>query len=69
MTNAITLGGQPVESVNALIERVMAKYKGIGPAAEARYFKAVHQEIAPLARDLESENERLRRQLEAVQKA
>lgn len=57
------------ETVEALIDRVMAKYTGLGPAAEARYFKAVHQEIAPLARDLETENEQLRRQLEAVQKA
>lgn len=51
------------ETVDQLIERVSAKYKGIGPAAQSRYFEAVHQELAPLARELECENQKLREQL------
>jgi hypothetical protein len=46
--------------VEALIAEVMAKYKGCGTLAQARYFEAVHQELAPLARELERENAALR---------
>lgn len=41
----------------ACIEAVMKRYPGISPAALARYFEAVHQELGPLARDLERELE------------
>jgi len=41
--------------VDALIAGVMAKYKGHGTLSQARYYEAVHQELAPLARDLELE--------------
>src|SRR3546814_2566896 len=41
----------------------MKCYPGMGPSAQLRYFEAVHQELAPLARMLELENQRLRQQL------
>lgn len=41
--------------VEAVINAVMERYPGIGPAAQLRYFEAVHQELGPLARDLERE--------------
>lgn len=44
--------------VDALIERVMQKHPGFGVSAQARYYEAVHQELAPLARDLEARAER-----------
>lgn len=52
-----------IERVNALIERVMADYPVMlltTTARDLRYYKAVHQELAPLARALELENDRLR---------
>lgn len=52
-----------LEPVDTLIERVMKCYPGMGPSAQLRYFEAVHQELAPLARMLELENQRLRQQL------
>jgi len=42
-----------------LIESVMAKFHGEGKAAQARYFEAVHQELAPLCREFEYEITRL----------
>lgn len=39
--------------VEACIEAVMAKHPTIGGRADTRYFEAVHQELAPLARELE----------------
>lgn len=39
--------------VEACIEAVMAKHPTIGGRADVRYFEAVHQELAPLARELE----------------
>lgn len=41
--------------VEACIAEVMARHPGTTPAAQARYFEAVHQELAPLARQLEQE--------------
>lgn len=53
------------ESVDALIQRVMAEHPNSNsPATLLKYFEAVHQELAPLARDLEAENVRLREQLQ-----
>lgn len=46
--------------VEALIEAAMARYKGHGTLAQARYYEAVHQDLAPLARALERENATLR---------
>ncbi len=47
----------------AVIAEVMAKHPGGTPAALARYFEAVHQELAPLCRQLEAENRELRKQI------
>lgn len=41
--------------VETLIEKVMAEHPRETPRAIARYYEAVHRELAPLARDLERE--------------
>lgn len=51
------------QRVDALIQRVMAAHPGTTPAALRKYFDAVHQELAPLARALEAENDQLRADL------
>ena len=55
-----TPGTTPTPKVDALIASVMAKHPGDSPKSLAVYFEAVHQELAPLARVLECENQRLR---------
>ncbi len=42
--------------VEAVINAVMERHPGMGPAAQLRYFEAVHQQLGPLARDLERES-------------
>lgn len=49
--------------VDACIASVVAQHPGASPKALAVYFEAVHQELAPLARQLEVENAQLREQL------
>ena len=49
--------------VEACINAVMKRYPGESKAALARYFEAVHQELGPLARDLERQNAALREPL------
>lgn len=44
---------EKIESVEALIARVEAAHPNTGRTAEAAYFMAVHQELAPVARSLE----------------
>lgn len=39
----------------ALIEGVMARFPGSSISASARYYEAVHQELAPFARELETQ--------------
>lgn len=41
------------ERVDALIDRVMKVFPGVSASAQARYYEAVHQELAPLAREIE----------------
>lgn len=54
------------ETVDQLIERVMAQHPGHGtPKLQLEYFEAVHQELAPMARDLEAENHRLHAQMQS----
>lgn len=48
------------ETVDELIARMMLRFPGESPAALNRYFAAVHQELAPLARELERKNAELR---------
>lgn len=52
--------------VEALIDRVMAEHPGLGVTAQARYYEDVHQHLAPLARELERENEQLRATIKGV---
>jgi len=44
----------------------MRQYPGETPRALARYYEAVHQELAPLARQMESEVAELMRALENI---
>lgn len=54
------------ETVDRLIARVMAQHPGHGtPKLQLEYFEAVHQELAPLARELEAENQRLHAQMQS----
>lgn len=50
--------------VTACINAVIKLYPGDSKAALARYFEAVHQELAPLARDLEREITDLKHDIE-----
>lgn len=52
--------------VDDCIEQVMRQYPGESPRALARYYEAVHQELAPLARGLEVEAAALKAALENV---
>ena len=55
------------ETVNALIDRVMADHPfdhKVSAARQLKYYESVHQELAPLARALEAENAILRKQLQ-----
>lgn len=45
--------------VEACIAAVMERFPGASEKADARYFQAVHQELAPLARKLESDLTRI----------
>lgn len=44
----------------------MHQYPGETPRALARYYEAVHQELAPLARQLEGEGQEMMRALDNV---
>lgn len=61
-------GGSPFSTprVEAVINSVMERFPGMGPAAQLRYFEAVHQHLAPLARDLERESTVQRTALENI---
>lgn len=43
------------QRVEAVIEKVMAEHPGVSTKAQAAYYEAVNQELAPLARNLERE--------------
>lgn len=45
--------------VDALIDRVMADHPRTSASGQAEYYEAMHQELAPFARNLEIENRRL----------
>ena len=58
-----------LESVNALISRVMQQHNHPGGGTlrqQLAYYEEVHQELAPLARALEEENKRLRADMQGV---
>lgn len=46
--------------VEAVIDKVMAEHPSESVGGQAKYYEAVHQELAPLARELERENTMLR---------
>lgn len=48
-----------MERVDALIDRVMKQFPGVSAFAQARYYEEVHQELAPLAREIELQRDRL----------
>lgn len=52
--------------VEAVINAVMERHPGMGPAAQLRYYEAVHQELGPLARNLEHESATQRHALENI---
>lgn len=52
--------------VETLIDRYQTRFPGTSKSALARYFEEVHQGLAPLARDLELENQELRAQIEQM---
>ncbi|WP_213308291.1 hypothetical protein [Paraburkholderia sacchari] len=53
--------------VEAVIDAMCARFPGASKASQNRYFEAVHQELAPLARELERENRLLREQLSSLE--
>ncbi|AJW99614.1 gp38 domain protein [Burkholderia gladioli] len=52
--------------VDELITGVMKRFPGVSASAQARYYEEVHQHLAPLARELEAENARLRANAVAI---
>lgn len=54
--------------VDGLIDKIMAENPGVSARAQAKYYEEVHQHLAPLARELELENMRLRAVVEAAKK-
>lgn len=46
--------------VEAVIDKVMAEYPGLSVRAQAKFYEEVHQELAPLSRQLERENAKMR---------
>jgi hypothetical protein len=53
--------------VEAVIDATMKRFPGTSKAQQARYFEEVHQELAPLARQLEHENASLRDRIAALE--
>lgn len=47
------------ERVDELIERVMKAFPSVSALAQSRYYEEVHQELAPLARELERQLDEL----------
>ena len=55
-----------MDRVNDLIERVSNEHPSNGRKALATYYEAVHQELAPLARQLEVDRDKLLEMLKRV---
>ncbi|MER1003260.1 ead/Ea22-like family protein [Pseudomonas aeruginosa] len=60
MTDHAELRRLDDSEVEQLLERYIKRFPGKHKAAMSRYFEAVHQELAPLARKLEAERDRLK---------
>ena len=56
---AVVAAATKMERVDALIDRVMKQFPGVSALAQARYYEEVHQELAPLAREIELQRDRL----------
>jgi len=63
-------GDSETPITDGLIRRVMKEHPGVSARAQADYYEAVHQELAPLARDFEkqitvlkAENEQMKKDL------
>lgn len=57
------------ERVNDLIARVILKHPGQSNAALLNYFEAVHQELAPLARNIERQRDHAWNELREIRDA
>ncbi|MGU2053225.1 hypothetical protein ACSETX_25615 [Pseudomonas aeruginosa] len=68
MTDHAELRRLDDSEVEQLLERYIKRFPGEHKAAMSRYFEAVHQELAPLARKLEAERDRLKAENEALRK-
>ncbi|HCP6202337.1 hypothetical protein QCC34_07430 [Pseudomonas aeruginosa] len=69
MTDHAELRRLDDSEVEQLLERYIKRFPGEHKAAMSRYFEAVHQELAPLARKLEAERDRLKAENEALRGA
>ncbi len=69
MTDHAELRRLDDSEVEQLLERYIKRFPGKHKAAMSRYFEAVHQELAPLARKLEAERDRLKAENEALRGA
>ncbi|MFO5940271.1 ead/Ea22-like family protein [Pseudomonas aeruginosa] len=69
MTDHAELRRLDDSEVEQLLERYIKRFPGEHKAAMSRYFEAVHQELAPLARELEAERDRLEAENEALRGA
>lgn len=52
------------ERVDVLIDRVMKAFPGVSALAQSRYYEEVHQELAPLAREIERQRDELAARVE-----
>lgn len=57
------------ERVEECIQRVMSEHPGESSTALAQYFEAVHQELAPLAREIEQQRDAAWEESRAIRKA
>ncbi|HIE5779184.1 TPA: ead/Ea22-like family protein [Pseudomonas aeruginosa] len=69
MTDHAELRRLDDSEVEQLLERYIKRFPGEHKAAMSRYFEAVHQELAPLARKLEAERDRLKAENDALRGA
>ncbi|HGJ9381274.1 TPA: hypothetical protein ACJX8O_003451 [Pseudomonas aeruginosa] len=69
MTDHAELRRLDDSEVEQLLERYIKRFPGKHKAAMSRYFEAVHQELAPLARKLEAERDRLKAEKDTLRGA
>lgn len=55
-----------VSRVERCINEAMRRHPGASPASNARFYEAVHQDLAPLARILEADSQRMQSALENI---